>query len=74
MFNRALPTLLVNEVNVIQGRLFVRAKFKQDALSQKLVRRSDRVIPRIKDVAGTRIVGIRRCSIEIAQYKNQCAP
>jgi len=52
MFGRALPTLLVNEVNVIQARLFVRGNFEQDIFSQKLVRGSDRVIPGIKDVTG----------------------
>jgi len=52
MFGRALPTLLVNEVNVIQGWLFVSANFEEDIFSQKLVRGSDRVIPRIKDFAG----------------------
>jgi hypothetical protein len=51
MFGRALPTLLVNEVNVIQCRLFVRGNFEQDILGQKLVRRSNRVIPRVKDLA-----------------------
>ena len=52
MFGRALPILLVNEVNVIQGRLFVRGNFEQNIFSQKLIRGSDCVIPRIKDVAG----------------------
>ena len=52
MFGRTLPTLLVNEVNVIQARLFVRGNFEQNIFSQKLIRGSDRVIPRIKDVAG----------------------
>jgi len=63
----------MNEVNVIQARLFVRGNFEQNIFSQKLVRGSDRVIPRIKDVPRIRIVGIRRRSIEIAQYKNQYA-
>ena len=31
---------------------FVSANFEQDIFSQKLVRGSDRVVPRIKDVAG----------------------
>ena len=52
MFSRTLPTLLMNEVNVIEARPFVRGNFEQNILSQKLVRRSDGVIPRIKDVAG----------------------
>ena len=52
MFGRALPTLLVNEVNVIQARLFMRRNFEQNIFSQKLIRGSDGVIPRIKDVAG----------------------
>ena len=52
MFCRALHTLLVNEVNVTQRWLFVGANFEQDIFSQKLVRGSDGVIPRIKDVAG----------------------
>jgi hypothetical protein len=43
----------MNEVNVIQARLFVRGNFEQNIFSQKLVRGSDRVIPRIKDVAGS---------------------
>ena len=42
----------MNEVNVTQRWLFVSANFEQNIFSQKLVRSSDRVIPRIKDVAG----------------------
>jgi hypothetical protein len=42
----------VNKVNVTQRWLFVGANFEQDIFSQKLVRGSDRVISRIKDVAG----------------------
>ena len=52
MFGRTLPTLLVNEVDVIQARLFVRGNFEQNIFSQKLVRGSDRVIPRIEDIPG----------------------
>jgi hypothetical protein len=53
MLGRTLPTLLVNEVNVIQRRLFVRGNFEQNMFSQKLLRGSDRVIPRIEDVPGS---------------------
>ena len=52
MFCRALHTLLVNEVNVTQGWLFVGENFEQDIFSQKLVCGSDRIIPRIKNIAG----------------------
>ena len=51
MFGRTLPTVLVNEVNVIEARPFVRGNFEQNIFSQKLVCGSDRVIPRIKDVS-----------------------
>jgi hypothetical protein len=49
-----LPRLayLVGEVNVTQRGLFVGENFEQDIFSQKLVRSSDCVIPRIKDVPG----------------------